>query len=88
MQTNHIGFNSVRKYSLFKMHLQLMIFLNQNMQIYIAKGIKVSLINNILNLNFLIEKKMMEFMPLENIMYVVKSWMEILQLQKASINNQ
>ena len=53
-------------------------FLNENMQVHIAKGLRVSTIFSILCLNFEIEKKMLEMLPLENIAYVMKSFIEIL----------
>ena len=60
------------------MHRMLMKFLNENMQVHIAKGLRVSTIFSILCLNFEIEKKMLEMLPLENIAYVMKSFIEIL----------
>ena len=64
------------------MHRLVMSFLNENMQLHIAKGLKVSTISSILNLNFKTEKKMIEQIPLDNITLAIKSWMEILQLLK------
>ena len=78
MKTNHIGFHQARKTSLFKMHKMLMRFLNENMQVHIAKQLRVSIIFSILNLNFKIEKNILEIFPLENIAYVIKSFIEIL----------
>ncbi len=57
-------------------------FVNDNMQVHIAKGLKVSIIQNILTLNFEIEKKMIEWIPLINISYAIKSFMEMLQVVK------
>jgi hypothetical protein len=53
-------------------------FLNENMQVHIAKSLKASIIANILYLNFKIEKAMIEFVPLENICICLKSWIELL----------
>jgi phosphatidylinositol 4-kinase len=65
--TAHIGYHTARKDSLYKMHRILMAFLNENMQIHIAKGLRASTISNIMNLNFNIERKLMEEVPLDNV---------------------
>lgn len=75
-------FYEVRRRGLFKMHRILLSFLSENMQVHIAKSLKASIIANILQLNFKIEKTMIEFVPLENICLCLKSWIELLQLQK------
>ncbi|KAL4463226.1 hypothetical protein ABPG74_007227 [Tetrahymena malaccensis] len=79
---NIISFYQIRKKCLFKMHRMLLGFLNENMQVHIAKSLKASIIANILHLNFKIDKSMIEFVPLENICLCLKSWIELLQLQK------
>ncbi len=64
--------------SLLRMHKILMRFLNDNMQLHLAKGLNVSTISSILNLNFQIEKKMAEFIPLDTMCLQMKSWIELL----------
>lgn len=52
-------------------------FLNENMQLHIAKGLKLNVISNILNLNFRIEKYLIEHIPLSNISTSIMSWLEM-----------
>lgn len=64
------------------MHFILLKFINDNMQIHLVKNVKLSVIANILKLNFLIDKRLVEYLPLENVCQVVKCSIEILQLMK------
>lgn len=52
------------------------------MQIHLVKNVKLSIIANILKLNFLVDKKIVEFIPLENVCQVLKGSIEIIQLMK------
>ena len=46
------------------------------------KNVKLSVIANILKLNFLTDKRLVEFLPIENVSQVLKGSIEILQLMK------
>ena len=52
------------------------------MQIHLVKNVKLSVIANILKLNFLTDKKVVEFLPLENVCQVLKGSIEIMQLMR------
>ena len=62
-----IGFYDIRWKCLCKIHCLLIKFLNDNMQIHLVKNVKLSIIANILKLNYSTDKKVVEFIPLENI---------------------
>ena len=57
-------------------------FLNENMQIHLVKNVKLTVISNIIKLNFQIDKKIIEMIPLENVCLIIKICIEILQLMK------
>ena len=57
-------------------------FFNDNMQIHLVKNVDLSVIANILKLNFLTDKRLVEFLPIENVCQVLKGSIEILQLMK------
>ena len=65
-----------------KIHYILIKFLNDNMQIHLVKNVKLSVIANILKLNFLTDRRVVEFLPLENVCQVLKACIEIIQLLK------
>lgn len=56
--------------------------MNDNMQIHLVKNVKLSVIANILKLNFLTDRRVVEFLPLENVCQVLKACIEIIQLLK------
>ncbi|CAK58855.1 unnamed protein product (macronuclear) [Paramecium tetraurelia] len=77
-----IGYYEIRWQCLCKLHLILIRFLNDNMQIHLVKNVKLSIIANILKHNFMTDRKLVEFIPLENVCQVLKGSIEIIQLMK------
>ena len=86
MLLSHVGFYEYRTYALGKLHFILMSFLSKNMQLHLAKNLKATVIANILYLNFTINKRMVEILPLDNICVALKVWLEILQVLREFAN--
>lgn len=52
------------------------------MQIHLVKNVKLSVIANIIKINFQTDKKLVEHLPLVNVCQVLKGSIEIIQLMK------
>jgi len=60
------------------MHRSLMNFLNDNMQIHLAKRLNISTISNILNLNYNLLEISLKFVPLANVCLTLKTQVQLL----------
>jgi hypothetical protein len=78
--------NHSRKiWNLKKMHMEIMNFITTHMHVCIAKAFPLTLILQVFSVNFLIERDILEFLPLENICLCLNSQLSLVNVLKSAI---
>lgn len=72
-------------FNLKKMYNEVLKFLTLRMHVCIAKSFPLTLVVQIFSVNFLIEKEVLELLPLETICYCLNSQLELVNVLKSAI---